>query len=340
MKNSATIIPVSGAECQIISWKSHLKSAFSDSVQLLNYLQISASQFEPQLLPDPDFPIRVPIPFADKMEKGNINDPLLLQVLATKSEELIVKGFSQDPLDEQRNEIPGLLHKYAGRVLLILTATCAVNCRYCFRRHFPYNQQVASGESLTRIINYIRGDQSISEVILSGGDPLLMSDEQLSLLIVQLEDIPHLSRVRIHTRLPVVIPQRLTSKLVQVLSISRLQISMVIHANHANELDEELGLALANLSKSGVCVFNQSVLLRGINDDHLTLAALSEKLFKYQIVPYYIHLLDPVAGASHFDIDKEAAIQIMSRLRDRLPGYLVPRLAKEESHKRSKTILA
>ncbi len=339
MKNSATIIPVSSPECQVISWKSHLKSAFSDSEQLLRYLDIEPTAHRPSNLVQPSFPVRVPIPFADKMEKGNINDPLLLQVLARDIENAHIEGYSHDPLEEQNNNTPGLLHKYAGRVLLILTGSCAINCRYCFRRHFPYHQQLASGENLQKNLETIQKDPSITEVILSGGDPLLLSDKQLFEIISQLEAIPHLRRLRIHSRLPVVIPQRLTLQLQKLLSKNRLQTSLVIHANHGNEMDAELGHGLAALTRSSVSVFNQSVLLKNINDDPQILAELSEKLFEYQIIPYYIHRLDPVAGAAHFDISKKRASKIIRQLGQILPGYLLPKLVVEEPDKACKTIV-
>ncbi len=339
MKIAAPIIPVSTPECQVISWKTYLKSAFSDSDQLLDYLDIKRTDYQTRNPAQTSFPVRVPIPFADKMEKGNINDPLLQQVLAKDVENRVVEGYSFDPLKEQQNTIPGLLHKYAGRVLLILTGSCAVNCRYCFRRHFPYQEQLASGENLTKNLEYIQQDDSISEVILSGGDPLLMGDNQLQQLILQLEKIPHLRRLRIHTRLPIVIPQRLTTALQRCLSDTRLLTSMVIHANHANELDDELGQRLISFVRSGISLFNQSVLLKNINDSAQSLAKLSEKLFEYQVIPYYIHLLDPVAGAAHFNVEKKRAIKIMRQLGDLLPGYLLPKLVEEQPDKASKTII-
>ncbi len=337
MKNSATIIPVSSVDCQVISWKNHLKSAISNTSDLLRYLNISSTQEQRSL--QTNFAVRVPIPFANKMEKGNINDPLLLQVLATQDENLKVDGYSHDPLKEQINNTPGLLHKYHGRVLLLLTGSCAINCRYCFRRHFPYNEQVALGANLSKNLTLISDDESISEVILSGGDPLLLSDKALAEIILQIESISHVRRLRIHSRLPIVIPERLTPELKRCLSSSRLQCSLVIHANHANEIDPVLGKKLSALAQSGVTLFNQSVLLKQINDQAKILADLSEKLFEYQVVPYYIHLLDPVEGAAHFAIKESAAITIMQQLSKMLPGYLLPKLVKEEAYKKSKTII-
>lgn len=340
MKNSATIIPVSRPDCQVISWKNHLKTAFSDSDQLLRYLEIAPSSVQLKKSIQTNFPVRVPIPFADKMEKGNINDPLLLQVLATGLENNFVEGYSRDPLKEQANNTPGLLHKYAGRVLLLLTGSCAINCRYCFRRHFPYTQQVANGNNLQQNIAYIQKHPDITEVILSGGDPLLISDNQLTEIVSQLEKIKHLRRLRIHTRLPVVIPQRLTTRLKQCLSNSRLKTSIVIHVNHGNELDHQLGKDLTAFVRSGISILNQSVLLRGINDNASTLAELSEKLFEYQALPYYIHRLDPVEGAAHFDVDDKRALNIIHQLANLLPGYLLPKFVVEEPEKGCKTIIS
>ena len=339
LKNSATIIPVSTPDCQVNSWKNTLKSAFSDSEQLLDYLQIEHSHYQQQNPVQSNFPLRVPLPFADKMKKGDINDPLLLQVLAKQLENQTVEGYSFDPLKEQQNTMPGLLHKYAGRVLLILTGACAVNCRYCFRRHFPYEQQLANGENLDKNLKYIENDATISEVILSGGDPLLISDGQLEQLISRLEKIKHLTRLRIHSRLPIVIPQRLTSSLRRCLSETRLQTSLVIHANHSNEIDDVLGERLTHFVQSGISLFNQSVLLKNINDNPKTLARLSEKLFEFQVIPYYIHQLDPVAGAAHFDIDKNRALEIMRQLGDLLPGYLLSKFVVEEPEKACKTVI-
>ena len=340
MKKSATIIPVSSGECQKNSWKSYLKSAFSNPVELLNYLQISEDEHQLKVDTTPDFALRVPLPFAEKMAKGQLDDPLLMQVMSLNQENQKVPGYSSDPLQEQTNQRPGLLHKYHGRVLMLLTGSCAVNCRYCFRRHFPYQSQSADLSNLQSNLNYIRDDTSITEVILSGGDPLIASDAQLESLIKQIESIPQVKRLRIHTRLPVVIPQRVTSQLISLLADTNLQTSMVIHANHPNEIDDFTGLKLQELVQSGTSLFNQSVLLKGINDNAMVLSELSQRLFQYQIIPYYLHLLDPVAGSAHFFSSKQDALAIKAELQNQLPGYLVPKLALEEPHKPSKTIIS
>ena len=340
MKNMSTIIPVSTAQCQVNSWKNLLKSATSDPNQLLAQVGLNPESFVEEIDSDNAFAMRVPRPYIDKMRYGDRNDPLLLQVLSQQQENVSVDGYGADPLLESQIDTPGLLHKYHGRVLLILSSACAVNCRYCFRRHFPYQDKMASGQQLEASLRYIEQSPSISEVILSGGDPLIISDDALRSLITKLESIPHLKRLRIHTRLPVVIPQRITKALCQVLTTTRLQTSMVLHINHGNEIDSLLANALSQLTEARVQLLNQSVLLKGINDSADTLVELSEKLFSVGVLPYYLHLLDKVAGAAHFDLDQTTAKTLVKDIRSRLPGYLVPRLAREEAGKEAKTVIA
>lgn len=338
MKNTAGIIPVSSPDCQAISWKKILKTAFSSSKALVDYLELPKNH-SLGISSASDFPVRVPLPYAKKMEKGNCQDPLLLQVLARNIEQQQIIGFSKDPLKEQTDNLPGMLHKYHGRVLLLLTGACAVNCRYCFRRHFPYESQTINNQNINNILKYIQADQTITEVILSGGDPLLASDSYLAQLITKIESISHIKRLRIHTRLPVVIPQRLTEQLRSMLSRSKLQTSLVVHINHPNEMDLELGNKLQTFIQAGITVLNQSVLLKDVNDDALVLAELSEKLFQFQVIPYYVHLLDSVDGAAHFDVSKERALKLFKQLARILPGYLLPKLAQEEPNASSKTVL-
>ncbi len=339
MKNSAPIIPVSSDDCQVNSWKSQLKSAFSSAESLLTYLQIPFEDYAALIDSKPNFAVRVPIAFANKMKKGDINDPLLQQALSLQKENQDIAGYSTDPLEEQRHQQPGLLHKYHGRVLLILTGSCAINCRYCFRRHFPYESSSKEQNNLALNLNYIAENKDIKEVILSGGDPLLLSDNQLAKLMEQLEAIEHVEYLRIHTRLPVVIPDRVSKSLVNRLSESRLTTSLVMHANHPNEIDAYTGARLKPLVQAGTMLFNQSVLLKGINDSVEVLQQLSERLFQYQIVPYYLHLLDPVKGAAHFEISQPSAIQLIQQMSSQMPGYLIPRLAREEPNKPAKTII-
>lgn len=339
MNNMQTIIPVSQIECQVKSWKTYLKEAISDPLVLLNQLNLSPEQMDFNLDLSNPFATRVPQPFVDKMRRNDPLDPLLLQVIAQSQENDDIQGYIHDPLQEVNLQPQGLLHKYQGRVLLILASACAINCRYCFRRHYPYQDKVATGKLLKQAFDHIANDTSITEVILSGGDPLIVSDTYLDDLIQQLEQIPQLKRLRIHTRLPIAIPQRITLKLCQILQKSRLHISMVLHINHPNEIDNLLKKQLNLLTQANVTLLNQSVLLKSINDDINTLCQLSENLFSAGVLPYYIHLLDKVAGAAHFDINENTAKQLINDLRKRLPGYLVPRLAKEEASKDSKTII-
>ncbi|TNF06456.1 MAG: EF-P beta-lysylation protein EpmB, partial [Gammaproteobacteria bacterium] len=277
-----------------------------------------------------DFPLRVPMAYLHKIEKGNPHDPLLRQVLPLGTELLATPGYNNDPLEElNANPVPGLVHKYHGRVLLIVSPNCAVNCRYCFRRHFPYGDNKPGRSEWQQALDYIAADPSISEVIFSGGDPLAASDRQLEWLTSQLHEIDHVKRLRIHTRLPVVIPDRITDHLLQWLGDTRLFTSLVIHSNHANELDKNVRNALARLRSTGTTLLNQTVLLAGINDASEILARLSERLFEGGVLPYYLHQLDHIAGAAHFAVPDERARSLHQELLAILPGYLVPRLVRE-----------
>lgn len=286
------------------------------------------------------FPLRVPLAFINRMKKGDSHDPLLLQVLCDDNEMLQVAGYSDDPLQEQNNAIPGLLHKYHNRALLITKTACAINCRYCFRRHFPYHENQSSKKNLNIALNYIATHPELDEIILSGGDPLMAKDNEIAFLISELEKIPHIKRLRIHTRLAVVIPSRITQQLSQLFAQSRLQIIVVTHINHPNEIDNEVTRAIWQLKQSNVLVLNQSVMLKNINDNVEVLAQLSNKLFDSGILPYYIHLLDKVQGAAHFFVDDKTAKQLMKQLAEKVSGYLVPKLAREIGGEKSKRVLA
>jgi len=259
-------------------------------------------------------------------------------VLPLLAERAQLPGYVSDPLEESdASAAPGIIHKYHGRVLLVTTGACAVHCRYCFRRHFPYQDHQQSPAQWREGLDYIRKDESISEVILSGGDPLVLGNQRLDSLLELLAAIPHLRRLRIHTRLPVVLPQRIDAQLLQLLARNRLQCCVVIHSNHPAELDGSVAAALSDLREVGVTLLNQSVLLRSINDHSDTLCLLSEKLYQHGVLPYYLHLLDPVAGGAHFDVTEFTARQIYRQLLDRLPGYLVPKLVRETPESSSKT---
>ena len=325
-------------------WTDYLASAISDPKALLDYLQLptDSEQAQRDIAARKLFPLRVPLPFVEKMQKGNAQDPLFLQVMSSTNEFLEVEGFVKDPLEEQddKNVVPNILHKYHNRLLFMVKGGCAVNCRYCFRRHFPYDQNPGNKQSWAQALEYIAQHSEIEEVILSGGDPLMAKDHELQWLIERFEQIPHLQRLRIHSRLPVVIPQRITDEFCQLLAQSRLQAVLVTHINHPNEIDKTLIEAMQKLKQANVTLLNQAVLLKGINDNALILKALSEQLFAAGILPYYLHLFDKVAGASHFYLDDEQALKIYKQLQSLTSGYLVPKLAREIANEPNKTLFA
>jgi len=320
------------------SWQQQLAQASISPQSLLKTLGLPLDEFGDFLNANKQFSLKTPQAYINKIQRGSASDPLLLQIMAQSQELLPVDGYSTDPVgDIDSSQTPGLLHKYHGRVLLITTAACAIHCRYCFRRHFPYQQQQAARDDWQDAVRYIENDNSIEEVILSGGDPLVLSDDKISSLISQLEAIPHLSRLRIHSRLPIVLPDRITDDLVNRLSISRFNICMVIHANHANEISEAEIKVLRKLQYAGIHLLNQAVLLKGINHTLNEQIALSNALYSAGVLPYYLHLLDPVQGAAHFEVDEKHASSIISGMRSKLPGFLVPKLVREIAGEDSKT---
>lgn len=307
-------------------WQYELQQAIREPMQLLQLLDLSPRELVPSLVLKPRWTLQVPRGYVARMRKGDPHDPLLRQVLPVVDEHQQLPTFNLDPTGDRFAEpVPGLLAKYSGRVLLIVTGACAIHCRYCFRQHYNYS----TSQSLSAAIAFIRADCSIIEVILSGGDPLTWIDSRLAELIHQLAQIPHLQRLRIHTRLPIVLPQRLTPVLLNNLTTTRLQPLMVVHANHANEIDEPVGDGLQRLVTAGITVLNQAVLLRGVNDNAAALINLSETLFNYRVLPYYLHSLDRVQGATHFEVSTSAALQLLESMRMALPGYLVPKLVQE-----------
>lgn len=319
------------------SWQKELANVVTDPKKLLTLLNISPDEYQQHFAARQLFPVRVPLPFIKKMKKGDINDPLLKQVMPLSNEFIRHGDYVFDPLKEHETVAEGLLHKYKHRVLMIVKAGCAVNCRYCFRRHFPYADNSPNKQRWQAALNYISKHTEITEVIFSGGDPLMASDEHINWLIQQIEHIAHVKRLRIHTRLPVVIPARITSDLVSSLNNTRLKTTMVFHINHANEIDDEFSHAIQPLITQGIRLFNQSVLLKEINDNANILAELSEKLFDHHIQPYYLHLLDKVEGARHFDIPEKTAQKIYKDLLAILPGFLVPKLVREIDGQANKT---
>lgn len=320
------------------TWQQLLADAVRDPAELCRLLDLSEDVVTSALAATPGFALRVPRSFVAKMRRGDPRDPLLLQILPMRRELEVVEGFSNDPVgDLKARASQGILHKYEGRALLVATGACAVHCRYCFRRHFPYSEEAALSQGWASTLTYVRGDTSIDEIILSGGDPLSLSDRRLKQLSTALEEISHVRRLRIHTRYPLVLPERIDAGFLDWLATIRLQKVVVLHANHANELDDASSRACRELAAAGATVLNQSVLLAGVNDDATTLAELSEALFAAGVLPYYLHVLDRVLGAAHFDVATSRALQLHSELTARLPGYLVPRLVREISGAPSKT---
>jgi EF-P beta-lysylation protein EpmB len=322
-------------------WQTLLAQAITDPKELLEVLHISEDWLPAARDAARQFPLRVPRSFVARMQRGNPHDPLLLQVLPLGLELQDTPGFVNDPVGDLASKVAaGMLQKYQGRALLIATGACAVHCRYCFRRHFPYSDELASSDQWSAALDAIRTDSSIDEIILSGGDPLTLNDRRLMQLTQALHGIPHVKRLRIHTRQPVVLPERVDSGLLEWLNSVRLQKVVVIHANHPQELDASVTSACMRLRDAGVTLLNQSVLLKGINDSPGVLAELSELLFAAGVLPYYLHLLDRVQGAAHFDVDEQVAAELMRKLLTRLPGYLVPRLVREVPGHASKTPVA
>jgi len=328
------MIPLKPAAWQGESWQWHLSHAIRKPADLAAALGVPVASVET------GFPLRVPLPYLARIRRGDTSDPLLRQVLPVAEELTQADGWTADPLEEAANRAPpGVLHKYSGRALLVLTGACAINCRYCFRRHFPYEDRQLSGSGRTAALDYLRADSKLTEVILSGGDPLASSDRQLAELSLALDKVPHLRTLRIHTRLPVVVPQRVCADLLDWLSATRLHKVIVLHVNHPNELDESVATAIADLAGTGATLLNQSVLLKGVNDSAAVLAELSERLFDAGVLPYYLHRLDHVQGATHFEPASGATERIMRALRDALPGYLVPRFVTEIPGERAKRVL-
>ncbi len=273
------------------------------------------------------------------MNKRDLHDPLLLQVLPRTAENTGSAGFSDDPLREQDIADEGVIRKYRGRALLIASGACPIHCRYCFRREFPYSEQLASRHGWESAIGKLSNAGDVSEVILSGGDPLSLSNRNLEALFDALATIESVRCIRIHTRFPIAIPERIDTGLLALLERSSAKLVVVIHCNHANELDDSVEAALGNLSGPADTLLNQSVLLRGVNDDVASLAKLSHRLFDCGVLPYYLNMLDPVTGTTHFEVDDERARSLLADLRAVLPGYLVPKLVREVPGAPSKTPL-
>lgn len=319
-------------------WLIDLKQVITDPYDFLVRLDISLTdELKAGIEARKQFPLRVPIPYFNRIGKNNLHDPLFLQVWTDAQELEEVSGFTLDPLDEQDTAAPGLLHKYPSRVLMILKGSCAINCRYCFRRHFPYDANPGNKSTWQQAIDYIKLTPQIDEVILSGGDPLMAKDSELAWVLEQINQIMHVKTIRIHTRLAIVIPNRITDSLLSIFNNSPKNIVLVTHINHANEIDPLVIKKMQKLKQARVVLLNQSVLLKGVNDTSTDIINLSHRLFDAGILPYYLHLLDKVKGAAHFHVSDADAKLIMKEVVSALSGYLVPRLTREIAGEQSKT---
>lgn len=322
-------------------WQDALRSAIRDPVELCRILRLPRHFEAAAVEASRQFPLFVPRNYIARMRLGDVRDPLLRQVLPLQDESADVAGFTRDPVgDMLSKKESGIIQKYHSRVLIITTGACGVHCRYCFRRHFPYSAVPRGSDDWSAWIAEIHRDTAIDEVILSGGDPLTLVDSQLARLAEMIAGVPHVRRLRIHTRMPIVVPTRVTRDLIEWLTGQRTTPVMVVHANHAQELDANVQRSMTALADAGVLLLNQSVLLRGVNDDAETLVELSRRLLDCRVLPYYLHQLDRVAGAAHFEVPVERGIALVEQMRSRLPGYAVPRYAREVAGEAAKQVLA
>ena len=319
-----------------LDWKKSLQQGFDNWQDLADFLHLDSVRYPG--LETKKFPMRIPLSFASRMVKGDINDPLLKQVLPVEEELFSAQSYSNDPLcEDEFNPTKGVLHKYKNRILLMLHPACAVHCRYCFRHEYDYKAQTQSREKWQAAFIYIKAHKEVDEVIFSGGDPFMHNDGVLRWFVEQVSKIAHIKRLRIHTRIPVVLPERITNNCLEIFKDTHLQKIMVIHVNHANEIAEDVIEALDKFKSVGFALLNQSTLLKGVNDDAYVLKNLSEALFLAGVMPYYLHLLDKVTGAAHFDIDEMKAKALHDQLKHITSGYLVPKLVREIAHEKSKT---
>ncbi len=335
-----SMIPVKPLSTQMPTWQSLWRDSLRDPLELLELLGLEAFSSQISSTAQAAFAFRVPRGFAAKMRYGDPSDPLLRQVLPILAEDQISPLLSLDAVgDMAARQAPGVLHKYAGRALLVSTGSCAIHCRYCFRRHFPYSEESAAGNQWQSAVDYVKTHTDVEELLLSGGDPLSLSTAKLESLTEQLRSISHLKRIRIHTRLPIVLPERIDAEFLQWLHNLPWACVVVVHANHAQELDAPVQEALQRLRVPGITVLNQSVLLKGVNDTAESLAELSHRLLQADVLPYYLHQLDNVQGVAHFEVSDTAAQEIHRQLMAMLPGYLVPKLVREIAGEPSKTPL-
>lgn len=338
-RNVHTIPMAESSATRHSPWQRELRQMITRLADLRDALSLTGEPPAPLREYNPDFPVRTTRFFAGLMEPGNWHDPLLRQVLPWAEEDTDTPGYTTDPLGEEAaTAVPGLIHKYRSRVLLVPTSSCAIHCRYCFRRHFPYEEHRLGQQDRARILAYLHGHPEVNEIILSGGDPLMLNDKTLGTWLDELEALPSLTRVRFHTRLPIVLPDRLTPELLDRLSSSRLQTILVVHANHPREISTTLGEKLA-VWRGNMTLLNQTVMLQGVNDDADTLCDLSERLFAAGILPYYLHHTDPVAGTAHFTVPLQRIRVLHAQMKEKLPGFLVPRLVAELAGEPNKTWL-
>lgn len=315
-------------------WRLILKKNFVHIDKLADFLNLSVHQKE-HLLKRSKFPLNLPLRLANKIEKGNLKDPILMQFLPILDETREVATYKKDPLEEASfKKSTTLISKYTSRVLMIPSPACAMHCRYCFRRHFPYESKQ---KNFQNELEWIRQNKQLQEVILSGGDPLSLNDQELISILYDLEKITHIKKIRFHTRFPIGIPERITNDLLDAFKSINKQFVFIVHINHPNELDTDLLESLKKIQLTGTPVLCQSVLLKNINDDIDVLEKLCTQLSDWGILPYYIHSLDKVQGAEHFDVPEEKGVSLIKSLRDRIPGYAVPSFVREEVGKKSKT---
>ena len=323
------------------AWRTALREAVRDPDDLCRLLELPQEFADMARAACASFPLFVPRSFILRMNRADPVDPLLLQVLPRAEEMSVLPGYRRDPVgDTSAQRTPGLLHKYQHRMLLVTTGACAAHCRYCFRRHYPYGAGSMGGTNWDSAAATIAADDSIQEVILSGGDPLTLTDDRLSRLVAQLQRSEHLRWLRVHTRLPVLIPERVDDHLLAWIGDTRLSTTIVIHANHAQELNDEVAAAVGRLSCAGCIMLNQAVWLRGINDTLVDQRELCQRLIDIGVIPYYLHQLDRVAGAAHFEAEEKRGRHVIAQLRRELPGYAVPRFVREEEGAEHKTVLA
>lgn len=333
------MIPGSPSTWQTPHWQDSLKKLVTRPADLARHLDLSHTKQLETAEGAAAFPLRIPLDYLQRIPTRDPDHPLLKQFVPSAQERDTASDFGIDPVGEiTQNPVPGLIHKYKGRVLLIISSSCPVHCRYCFRRHFPYTNNRNSREDWHQALDYIRSDSSIHEVIYSGGDPLSASDDLLLWLTHKLAAIPHLKRLRVHTRYPIVLPQRITQECLLWLRDTHLLSTLVIHCNHPDELDDHVAKALSALKTAGITLLNQSVLLKGVNDNLATLVALSEVLHRHGVLPYYLHLLDKVQGAAHFQVPEQEALTLYRQLQAELPGYLLPKLVREVAGEPAKSL--